>query len=77
MTVTEATINLMSTMSEDELLEMYHQARLIIDQRNSPFRPLSKKQIAADLAVSRQQIIDGEIIDFDKAMDEIEAQHDL
>ena len=41
MSVTEATSNLMSIMSEDELLEMYHQARLIIDQRNSPFRPLS------------------------------------
>ena len=40
MAVTEATINLMSAMSEDELLEMYHQARLIIDQRNSPFRQI-------------------------------------
>ena len=33
MSVTEATLGLMSTMSEEELLEMYHQARRIIDQR--------------------------------------------
>lgn len=77
MSVTEATFGLMSTMSEEELLEMYHQARRIIDQRNSPYRPLSKQRILADLAVSRQQIENGEVIDFDTAIDEIEAQHDL
>ena len=77
MSVTEATLGLMSTMSEEELLEMYHQARQIVDRRNSPFRPLSKRQILADLAVSRQQIENGEVVDFDRAIDEIEAQHDL
>jgi len=77
MSVTEATLGLMSTMSEEELLEMYHQARRIIEHRNSPYRPLSKQSILADLAVSRQQIENGEVIDFDTAIDEIEAQHDL
>ena len=77
MSVSEATLSLMSMMSEEELLEMYHQARRIIDQRNSPFRPLSKKQIIADLVASRQQIENGEIVDFDTALDEIEAQYGL
>ena len=77
MSVSEATLSLMSMMSEEELLEMYHQARRIIDQRNSPFRPLSKKQIIADLAASRQQIDNGETVDFDTALDEIEAQYGL
>ena len=77
MSVTEATLGLMSTMSEEELLEMYHQARRIIDQRSSPYRPLSKQKILADLAVSRQQIENGEAVDFDTAIDEIEAQHGL
>jgi len=77
MSVAEATLNLMSTMSEEELLEMYHQARHIIDQRDNPFRPLSKQRILADLAISRQQIEKGETIDFDQAISEIEAQYDL
>ena len=77
MSVSEATLNLMETMSEEELLEMYHQARRIIEQRNNPYRPLSKQQILADLAVSRQQIEDGETINFDIAMGEIEARYDL
>jgi len=77
MSVTEATVNLMSTMSEEELLEMYHQARRIIDQRANPFRPLSKRQILADLAVSREQIANGDTVDFDQAIDEIEARYGL
>ena len=77
MSVTEVTLGLMSTMSEEELLEMYHQARQIVDRRNSPFHPLSKRQILADLAVSRQQVENGDVVDFDRAIDEIEAQHGL
>ena len=77
MSVAEATLNLMSTMSEEELLEMYHQVRHIIDQRANPFRPLSKQRILADLAISRPQIEKGETIEFDQAISEIEAQYDL
>ncbi|MBR1559613.1 MAG: hypothetical protein IJ646_05160 [Clostridia bacterium] len=77
MSVTEATLNLMQTMTEDEQLEMYHQARRIIDERTSPFRPLTKRQILADLAMSREQIANGEVVDFDAAIDEIEARYGL
>ena len=77
MSVTEATLELMSTMSEDELLEMYHQARKIIEDRTNPFRRLSKQQILSDLATSREQIDNGEVIDFDQAIEEIEAYYDL
>lgn len=77
MSVSEATLGLMSTMSEDELLEMYHQARKIIEERRNPLRPLSKQQILADLAASREQIENGEVVDFDQAIEEIEAQYDL
>lgn len=73
MSVTEATLGLMTKMSEEEQLEMYHQARQIIDRRNNPFRPLSRSQILADLAESREQIKKGEVVDFDRALDEIEA----
>lgn len=77
MSVAEATLGLISKMTEDELLEMYHQARKIIDQRVNPLRPLSKRQILADLATSREQIENGDVVDFDQAMDEIEAQYGL
>ena len=77
MSVSEATLGLMSTMSEDELLEMYHQARKIIEERRNPLRPLSKQQILVDLAASREQIENGEVVDFDQAIEEIEAQYDL
>lgn len=77
MSVMEETLNLMTTMTEEEQLGLYYLARRIIDQRDSPFRPISKKQILADLAISRKQIEDGEVIDFDLAMDEIEAQNDM
>ena len=53
MSLIDATKSLIDTMSEDELLEIYHQARNIIDQRSNPFRPLTKQQILADLATSR------------------------
>ena len=77
MSVAEATLDLMQSMTEDELLEMYHQARRIIDERSSPFRRLTKRQILSDLAVSREQIKNGEVVDFDQAIGEIEAQYDL
>ena len=77
MSVSEVTLGLMSTMSEDEMLEMYHQARRIIEERRNPLRPLSKRQILADLAISREQIENGEVVDFDQAIEEIEAQYDL
>lgn len=77
MSLIDATKSLIDTMSEDELLEIYHQARNIIDQRSNPFRPLTKQQILADLATSRKQIEDGEYLDFEDAINEIEAQYGL
>lgn len=55
-----------------ELLEIYHQARSLIDQPSNPFRPLTKQQILADLAASRKQIKEGEYLDFEDAINEIE-----
>ena len=43
----------------------------------SPFRSLSKARILDDLATSRQQIENGGVVDFDQAIDEIEALNDL
>ena len=77
MSLIDATKSLIDTMSEDELLEIYHQAINIIYQRSNPFRPLTKQQILADLATSRKQIEDGEYLDFEDAINEIEAQYGL
>ena len=77
MSVAEAALNPMSTMTEEGLLEMYPHARKIIDERSSPFHPLTRQQIYSDLAISREQILRGDVVDFDQAIDEIEVQHGL
>ena len=77
MSVAETMKEWIDSMSEPEQMEMYRYAREIIDRRVDPMRPVSKAQILADLEISRQQIEGGQVIDFDAAIDEIEAQYGL
>ena len=77
MSVAELMKEWIDSMSEPEQMEMYRYAREIIDRRVDPMRPVSKAQILADLEISRQQIESGQVIDFDAAIDEIEAQYGL
>ena len=46
-------------------------------EKRSPFTPLTKDQILEDLKTSREQYENGEYLDFDEALDEIEAKYGI
>ena len=77
MSIVEATKSMLDVLPESDVKVIYLVTKNIFEKEASPFRPLTKKQILADLAVSRQQIEDGDYLDFDDALKEIEAEYDL
>ncbi len=77
MSLAEATKRMIDSLSEAEVVEIYRHTKAIVEHRDEPFKLVSKKEILADLALSRQQIKDGECLEFDDAMDEIARAYGL
>ncbi len=77
MSIAEATKNMLDVMPEADVKVIYLLTRNLFEKGSSPFRSLTRAQILNDLEVSRKQIEEGEYLDFDDAMSEIEAEYDL
>ena len=77
MSIAEATKRMIDSLSEAEVLEIYRHTKATVEHRDEPFELVSKKEILADLALSRKQIENGECLDFDAAMDEIGRAYGL
>lgn len=76
MSMKEANIALLSTIPESEQQKIYDYLLKHYGE-NSPFKPLSAKEIEAELAEARACYERGEYEDFDEALDEISAKYDL
>ena len=77
MSIAEATKNMLDVMPEADVKVIYLLTRNLFEKGSSHFRSLTRAQILNDLEVSRKQIEEGEYLDFDDAMSEIEAEYDL
>ena len=77
MSIAEATKNMLDVMPEADVKVIYLLTRNLFEKGSSPFRSLTRAPILNDLEVSRKQIEEGDYLDFDDAMSEIEAEYDL
>ena len=77
MSIVEATTSMLETMPESDVQIVYSLTKDLFEKSNSPFKPLTREQILSDLAESREQIKNGEYLDFDDAIKEIRTAHGL
>lgn len=77
MTIAEATKSMIDILPEADIEVIYAVAKKLLDKEPSPFKPLTKSQILADLAQSRQDAANGDVLDFDDAMMEIETTYGI
>ena len=77
MSLAEATKNMLDVLPESDVKVIYMVTKNIFDKESTPFKPLTKKQIFSDLALSRQQIEAGEYDDFEEALDRIGAEYGI
>ena len=77
MTLREETKNMIDFLPESDVKAIYDLIKNLYEKESSPFRPLTKKQILADLAESRDEIESGAYTDFDVAINEIEKAYGL
>ena len=77
MTLREETKNMLDVLPESDVQVIYTVTKNLFEKEASPFKPLTKKQILADLAESRKEIENGSYLDFDDAISEIEQAYGL
>ena len=77
MSIVEATKQMLDVLPESDVRVIYAVTKNIYDKEASPFKPLTREQIFADLALSREEIENGDYLDFEDALREIEADYDL
>ena len=77
MSIVEATKNMLDILPEADVRVIYSVTKNMFDRVSSPFKPLTREQILGDLAISRKQIENEEIIDCDDALNEIEVVYGL
>ena len=73
----EATVSMLEVMPEEaraKVLE-FTQGLFTSHKPQSPFVPLTKEQVLADLAESRRQIAEGKGMDARQALDEMGRKH--
>ncbi len=76
MSIKEANIELISVLPDEDQERVFKFLRDIFSDDN-PFKPMSKKEILADLAKSRQCYDNGDYQDFDEALEEISQEYEL
>lgn len=76
MSMKEANIALLSMIPESEQKEI-NDYLLKHCGKNSPFRPMSAEEIAAELTESRECYERGDYADFEEALDKISAKYGL
>lgn len=77
MTLREETKIMLDSLPESDIKVIYSLAKNLYEKESSPFKPLTKNQILADLSDSRKEIESGAFLDFDEAITEIETAYGL
>ena len=73
MSIIEATKSMLDVLPESDIRVIYTVTKNIFDKETSPFKPLSRAQILQDLDESSAQIENGEYLDFEDSLREIEV----
>lgn len=77
MSTLEQTVSMLETLPEDDIKAIHDITYRFYVRESSPFKPLTKEQILGDLAISREQIANGQGIELGEAIREIEAKYGL
>ena len=77
MSTLEATKTMLDALPEADLLVIYDVIKMYYDKSKRPLKKLTRQDILKDLAISREQIKNGEYLDADAALKEIEAKYGL
>lgn len=77
MSTLEATVSMLETLPEDDLIAISGIVKRFIIKNNSPYAPLTKKETLEKLAKSRKQAEEGKVRDAKEASDEIREKYGL
>jgi uncharacterized protein YjiS (DUF1127 family) len=77
MSTLEQTVSMLEALPEDDVRAIRDITYRFYIRECSPFKPLTKDQMLNDLAVSREQIENGECLELGDAIEEIEAKYGL
>ena len=77
MSTLEQTVSMLESLPEDDVKAIHDITYRFYIREHSPLKPVTRKQILKDLAVSRQQIANGEGKELGEAIREIEAKYGL
>ncbi len=77
MSTLDATVSMLEAMPEDARIKVLEFTQKLFTSRKpeNPFLPVSQDQILSDLALSRQQINDGQGLDMEDALNKMGRQH--
>ncbi|MCM1327601.1 MAG: hypothetical protein NC094_08750 [Bacteroidales bacterium] len=79
MNTLENTVSMMELLPEEDLIEIQSLTKKLFNLRNAdnPFQPLSKQEILKELQISREQTMNGQYKDMDKALEGIREKYGL
>jgi len=77
MSTLEQTVSMLEALPEDDVKAIHDIIYRFYIREHSPFKPVTKQQVLMDLAVSRQQIANGEGEELGEAIREIEMKYGL
>ena len=77
MSTLEQTVSMLESLPEDDVKAIHDITYRFYIRERSPFKPVTREQILKDLAISRQQITNGEGKELGEAIQEIEAKYGL
>ena len=78
MSTLDATVSLLETLSEEQLLCIQELAkRLAKKSKNNPYAPMSEAELLAELAEAREDEREGRIKDADQAIRDLREKYGL
>ena len=77
MSIVEQTKSMLDVLPASDAKVIYLVTKQLFEKSASPFQPLTRSQIMADLALSEEQYTSGDYQDFDDVIAEVEADYGL
>lgn len=77
MSTLEQTVSMLKVLPDDDIKAIHDITYRFYIREHSPFTPLTKEKVLNDLAISREQISNGDCKELGQAIQEIEAKYGL
>ncbi len=77
MSTLEQTVSMLKVLPDDDIKAIHDITYRFYIREHSPFAPLTKEKVLNDLAISREQISNGDCKELGQAIQEIEAKYGL